>query len=544
MHTSDSCKSSLIPRALGILVALVGSTSVNGQGVTPNPREVCAPILAAAITSEINLTRSVFSKETTLAWLCSQTYTSEESASASGIDVSAIVDGVKVGFLYSSDQQKRSEARTKLCQGSTATVDSAYRLALSEVIRDPNAYKDYGACVSNVLQSQKDLVCYFEEDAHDAKSLSLNIIYRPAGARTGKFSGTPSLTGANYEGAGTLFDALKKTQRQPFSAARPVAAFTSSFPVSRPGVSAGSFNLNLDDGTSCRATFDRISASVEVQLTPVGNALSRDEGRHSYHVDRGRNCGDDNHVDSLLVQLPSTVVPVPQQDLLAQVNSPSSSNCGNGASLIRGVRALGGNQFAVDYNIVGCGYDIVRACKGKGWIDQYGFIRTKVIDTTKPQLASHTERKQFASGQIGIFRTSFKQGLEPDFQLLDYSFTAEVKLPDASSASGLRNFTLRGYASNTAAPGNKYCEEWRGPGGAWNSVTATIDGNGMVTIFQESASCENYKARAAKVSSDITSVSPDLACRNRRDNSKWLPKKDSSKLTPKDVFDKTTSCKP
>lgn len=520
-----------------LLIAFV-SDITQAQPSAKDVKEICSPILAASITSEVNITRSIFSTDVTKSWLCSKTFQSEEEASQSGIDVNAEFEGVRIGLLYSNNQQSRKTARTQMCSGNNSTSDQAYTLALTEVTKDPAAASSYSSCVANVMQSQKDLVCYFQATGPNANALTLNVIYRPAGARTGKFSGAPALNGAKVDSGRSIFDTLKDLQKRPFDAARAVTPFSAGIPVSRTNTTGGSFNMALDDGTQCQAQLAPLPAKVSIRIQPIGTALSRTEGRHSYHADQVRNCGSDNQNISFDEALADGVVALTQQNLMSQIDQPHSSNCGRNASLIRQVVRTTGESFRVTYNIVGCGYDFLKACKGRGWIDQYGFIRTRNIDPTKPLTASHTETREFPNGRIEVFQAGFKQGLEPDFVLTDYFFTAEVNVPEKSAPKGMRQFSLRGYTKNTTAPQAKYCEDWQDSNGNWVSVAAIVGDNGVVTIAQDNVSCESAKNRIGQIEQNIRGVSTEVQCAARwRQTEKRLPKVASKDLTPKQLFE-------
>lgn len=500
-------------------------------------KDMCGPILTAAVTSQVNINRSIFSKNISKSWLCSQTFQSEEEASHSGVDVNAEFDGVRVGLLYSDNQQTRKSTRTQLCQGITATSDAAYKLVLTEVTRDALAYANYQSCVSNAVQSTNDLTCYFQANGSNQSWLTLNINYRPKTAKVGKYSAAPTLVGAKTSSGRPIFETLKSLQRQPFDKNKPIAPFSASIPVDRQGVGDGVFTLNLDDGTKCDAAFSAVPAMVDITIQPIGTALSRSEGRHSYHANEARNCGDDSKIVAFEERLPTGVVALQPQDLGAQIAPPQSSNCGRDASLIRDVVQTGADNFKVTYNIVGCGYDFFNACKGHGWINQYGFIRTRAIDPTQPLTVSHSEKRVFPSGRVEVYQAGFKQGLEPDFHLTDYFFTAEVSVPDETSPKKVRQFSLRGYSVNIGAPKNKYCEEWKNSKGAWTSVAALVGNNGVFTIVQDEVQCETLKNRVGLIAQNIGGVSAEEQCVTRRKQAEsTLPKVPSAKLTAEQLF--------
>lgn len=511
-------------------------------------RSTCEPIIASAVTSQVNIDRQTFNADASSSWLCSQSFTSEEQASQSGIDVSAVVKGVRIGLLYSSDQQSRSQARSALCSGQQMQSESAYRVLASEVTRDSSASRQYLACVRNVIESGKDLACYFEPIASDPRAFNLKVLYRPAGVRVGKFSGA-TLKGAATDDGGNVFSKIKSRQPQPFNANRPVTNFSATIPVVRGGAGSGSFELSLDDGTDCVAVLDAIPASLRVRVSAIGTSLSRTEGRESYRVEDSRDCGDDTYSRSMETTLPPDVVAITQQNWLDQV-STRSSNCPNGASAIRKVSVDNNTKkVLVEYGIRGCGYRNflfgVRECRGSGWIDQYGFVRTRTVDPSKPQVASHVENFEFPSGRIEATQARFKQGLEPDFKLDDFEVTVDVKVPTDNPATPVRQFTLRGFARNINAAGNKYCDEWKSKNGSSQYVAVMFSGNGLATVYQSDGTCEGFRAKGAKVVADISGLSPEAICSQRLDNySKLPPGVASGSLTGDQVFKGALECKP
>ena len=511
-------------------------------------RSTCEPLISAAVTSQVNIDRRTFTADAASSWMCSQTFTSEEQASQSGLDVSAVIKGVRIGLLYTSDQQKRAEARTALCSGQMAQAEAAYRLLATEITRDAGLGRQYLACVRNVIESGKDLACYFEPIANDPKSFSLKVLYRPAGVRVGKFTGA-TLKGAATDDGGNVFTKIKARQPQPFNANRPVSNFSATIPVTRGGAGSGSFELSLDDGTDCVATLDAIPASLRVRVTAIGTSLSRTEGRQSYRVDDSRDCGSDTYVRSKEEVMPNDIVAVSAQDWLSQI-STHSSNCPTNASGVTAVTADNqSKKITVTYGLKGCGYTNylfgLRDCRGSGWIDQYGFVRTRTVDSSKPQLSAHIETFEFPSGRIEATQARFKQGLEPDFKLEDFEVTVDVKVPDPrNSASPIRQFTLRGLARNVNGPGTKYCEEWKTQGKSEYDAVM-FSGNGLATIFQSGGSCEGFRAKGVKIVSDISGVSPEALCSQKVDGfSKLPPGVPSNKLTGDQVFGNSLNCKP
>jgi hypothetical protein len=510
-------------------------------------RATCEPIIASSVTSQVNIDRQTFNADASSNWLCSQSFSSEEQASQSGIDVSGVVKGIRIGFLYSSDQQSRSQARSALCSGQQMQSDSAYRVLVSEITRDSSASRQYLACVRNVIESGKDLACYFEPVAGDPSAFSLKVIYRPAGVRVGKFS-SAKLNGVATEDGGNVFSKIKARQPQPFSATKPVSNFSASIPVVRGGAGSGSFELSLDDGTDCVAVLDAIPASLRVRVSALGTSLSRTEGRESYRVEDSRDCGDDPYTRTMETTLPPDIVAVTQQSWLDQI-STQSSNCPNGASTVRKVTADNNTKkVTVEYALRGCGYRNflfgVRECKGSGWIDQYGFVRTRTIDPSRPQVASHVETFDFPSGRIEATQARFKQGLEPDFKLDDFEVTVDVKVPTDIAGAPLRQFTLRGFAKNVNAPGTTYCQEWKNKNGSSQYVAMMLSGNGLATIYQSDGSCEGFRAKGAKVVADISGLSPEAICSQRLDSyAKLPPGIPSGSLKGDQVFKGALECK-
>lgn len=510
-------------------------------------RSTCEPLISAAVTSQVNIDRQTFSTDASSSWMCGQTFTSEEQASQSGFDVSAVVKGVRIGLIYSSDQQKRTEARTALCSGQMAQAESAYRLLATEITKDPVMGRRYLDCVRSVIESGKDLACYFEPVANDNKSFLLRVLYRPAGLRVGKFTSI-KLRGATVDDGEDISTKIKAKQRQPFNPNRPVTNFSAEIAVTRSGAGRGSFELSLDDGTGCTPTLDVIPASLRIRVTAIGTSLSRTEGRHSYRINDSRDCGSDMYTRTKVEAMPSDVVAVSAQDWLSQI-STRSSNCPMNASGVTAVTVDNQEKkISVVYGLQGCGYTDflfgIRDCKGSGWVDQYGFVRTKTVDNTKPQLASHTETFEFPSGRIEATQARFKQGLESDFKLEDYEVTVDVKVPDPDAGSSLmREFTLRGFARNIKAAGTKYCEEWKSNGKS-QYVAVMFSGHGLATVFQSDGPCENFRTKGIQIDSDISGLSPDAICVQRLDGFSTLPPGvPSEQLTGDQVFGDALNCK-
>lgn len=535
--------------ALAIVVALfaVSDPALAQSKEALAARSTCEPLISAAVTSQVNIDRQTFSADASSSWMCSQTFTSEEQASQSGLDISAIVKGVRIGFLYSSDQQKRAEARTTLCSGQQAQAEAAYRLLATEITRDAGMGRQYLACVRTVIESGKDLACYFEPLANDPKAFALRVLYRPAGARIGKFT-SAKLKGVATDDGGNIFSKIKARQPQPFNPNRPVTNFSATLPVTRDGAGSGSFELSLDDGTDCIASLDAIPASLRIRVTAIGTSLSRTEGRQSYRVDDSRDCGSDPYTRAKEETIPSDVVVVSAQDWLTQV-STRSSNCPTNASGVTAVTADNQNKkISVTYGLRGCGYNNflfgIRECRGSGWIDQYGFVRTRTVDNTKPQLTSHTETFEFPSGRVEATQARFKQGLEPDFKLEDFEVTVDAKVPDTTvGAPPVRQFTLRGFAKDVNAAGTKYCEEWKSNAKS-QYIAVMFSGNGLATVFQSDGSCEGYQTKGTKVVSDISGLSPEALCAQRIDGfTKLPPGVPSDKLTGEQVFGNALNCK-
>ncbi|MFN5164078.1 MAG: hypothetical protein ACK5JG_01780 [Pseudomonadota bacterium] len=534
--------------ALLIVLIVPSETALAQSKEALAARSTCEPLISAAVTSQINIDRQTFSADASSSWMCSQTFTSEEQASQSGLDVSAVVKGVRIGLLYSSDQQKRAEARTALCSGQMAQAEAAYRLLATEITRDAGMGRQYLACVRNVIESGKDLACYFEPVANDPRAFNLKVLYRPAGVRVGKFT-SATLKGAAVDDGGNIFSKIKARQPQPFNPNRAVTNFSATVPVTRDGAGGGSFELSLDDGTDCVASLDAIPASIRVRVTAIGTSLSRTEGRQSYRIDDSRDCGSDTYARVKEETMPNEVVAVSGQDWRNQI-STRSSNCPTDASGVTAVTADNQTKkITVSYGLRGCGYNNflfgIRECRGSGWIDQYGFVRTRTVDNSKPQLASHTETFEFPSGRIEATQARFKQGLEPDFKLEDFEVTVDAKVPDPEAgASPIRQFTLRGFAKNINAPGTKYCEEWKSKGKS-QYVAVMFSGNGLATVFQSDGSCEGYRIKGTKIVSDISGVSPEALCAQRVDSFSKLPAgTPSEKLTGNQVFGNALNCKP
>lgn len=548
LNTNESLKvAQALVLAFALSLLLLPELAFAQSKEALSARSTCEPLISAAVTSQVNIDRQTFSADASSSWMCSQTFTSEEQASQSGLDVSAVIKGVRIGLLYSSDQQKRAEARTALCSGQMAEAEAAYRLLATEITRDAGMGRQYLMCVRNVIESGKDLACYFEAVANDPKSFSLRVLYRPAGVRVGKFT-SATLKGVAVDGGGNVLAKIKARQPQPFDPNRPVTNFSATIPVTRGGAGSGSFELSLDDGTDCVASLDAIPASLRVRVTAIGTSLSRTEGRQSYRIDDSRDCGSDTYTRTKEEVMPSDVVAVTAQDWLAQI-STRSSNCPKNASGVTAVSVDNQTKkISIVYGLKGCGYTNfalgIRDCKGSGWVDQYGYVRTRTVDNTKPQLASHTETFEFPSGRIEATQARFKQGLEPDFKLEDFEVTVDVKVPDPGAAgSPIRQFTLRGLAQKFNAPGTKYCEEWKS-NGKFQYVAVMISGNGLATVFQSDGSCEGYRNKGIKVVSDISGLSPEAICSQRVDNfSKLPPGVPSDKLTGDQVFGNALNCR-
>jgi hypothetical protein len=528
-------------RCAAIAIACFFAPLAHGQTREADAaKNACSPIIAAAVTSQTSIDRQQFDSDATTSWLCSEDFSSEEEASQAGIDISGVIKGVRIGLLYSSDLQRRAQSRSALCTAQQVSSGSAYRLLLTEVTKDANASRNYWSCVRNVIESGKDLACYFEPvTGAQTDSQSLRVIYRPAGVRVGKLS-RAQLVGATLEGGGDVLDRIKARQPRPYDPSRPLSAFALTAPIIRDGSSGASFEMSLDDGTECAPKLESVPATLKVRITAIGSALSRTEGRHSYRVDRMGGCGSDD-TSTFEEVFPQGTLAVSGQDWRSQLYT-RSSNCPRNESGVTDLRiGAAADRAEITFRLKGCGFDWLRICRGRGWVDQYGFIRTRSVDPSQPQASSHTEFHEFASGRVEITQARFKQGLEPDFMLEDFEVTVEGVVPDGAGKPP-RRFSLRGLAKSPSR--TQQCYEW-GAGGSKQYVAFVFAGSGsLVTIFQQAGSCESFQGKGAAISNNIRDVSPDAVCEQRLDGSPRFPAGvPSDKLTGGQVFRQQVDCR-
>lgn len=528
-------------RSAAIAIACLLAPFAHGQTREAEAaKNACLPIIAEAVTSQTSIDRQQFDSDATTSWLCSQSFSSEEEASQAGIDIGGVFKGVRIGLLYSSDQQRRAQSRSALCTARQVNSESAYRWLLTEVTKDARAGTNYWSCVRNVIESGKDLACYFEPvTGAQTDSQTLRVIYRPAGVRVGKLS-RAQLVGATLEGGGNVMDMIQARQPRPYDPDRALSAFALTAPIVRDGSSGASFEMALDDGTDCAPKLEPVPATLKVRITAIGSALSRTEGRHSYRVDRMGGCGSDE-TPTFEEVFPQGTFAVSGQDWRSQLHTRSSNCPQNESGVIDLHIGASADRAAITYRLKGCGFDWIGSCRGRGWVDQYGFIRTKSVDPSMPQASSHTEFYEFASGRVEITQARFKQALEPDFKLDDFEVTVEGVVPDGAGRPPQR-FSLRGLAKSPSR--TQQCYEWGEPGSKQYVAFVFAGSGSLVTIFQQAGDCEPFQAKGATITYNIRGLSPDAVCEQRLEGQPRFPKGvPSDQLTGDQVFRQQVECR-
>lgn len=487
----------------------------------PNPaervREICLPIVNASVTSSSTVSQASAYAQQFETFICSQNYSSEEEATNAGINVSAMYKGVPIGFLWSNDQQKRSQARSAICSQTSGGFEAAYNYVVTQIQRDPHANREYMRCVEKVLASTADLVCSIYSDVADPAKLTLQIVYRPSSTRVGRL-GNVSLSGARVpRGQPTIRELILQGRS---SSAR-LEPFSLPIELERLGVGSGSFQMTLTDGQSCQARFENLPAILNVKTTVNGQGIAPGEHNQSFSFGRDRNCGDDAQVVAEEKKLEPNTVMVSAQDFVSQ-SHVGSSNCPADASKLRSIQPLNdGSGVRIEYSLVGCGYSgFWKTCNGRGWLDGSVRVRTRTLDPNLPTLHTRVEKEQrFDDGRVGLTQVQFRDAVPHDFRISGYSFVAEAALPEGGSNGQpqYRRLVISGSTLSAPSTPDPGCKQFVDAGGRLQSVAGVFTGNGVVTIVQRDEGCEGFRQRIADIASLVSGVTPATRCANRLD---------------------------
>ena len=512
------------------------------QSSASQVREACEPILAASVTGSVDVATSSYDQSDVATWLCSANYQSKEEASHAGINVDAIVDGVVVGAMYSQDNKERSEARQKVCSTTSTNSESAYRSLVRQISRDPKAAKYYNQCVWNFLRSSQDLACMMSIPDGTKGKVDLNISYRQSITHTGKLASV-SLQGATLPGGRTdMQKAISEFLHQDIS--KPVHPFGShNWELDRVGTGSGSFSMSFDDGQQCDAKFEQVPAEASIAFTASGTSLRSNEGRQSFKIDYVKDCDDSSDDQTINLTAQPDQFYVTDQDILNQI-SIESSNCPRDASNVTAGKITSTTGANVNYSVRGCGYQnylVARNCKGRGWLDAYGFVRTRSADPSKPTLHTYEDRRSYDTGSVELTHFPFVPALPRDFTLNDLTFVLSAKIPSYAAPGGANSIVLAGSAKGNPQP-YPACQEFK-VDGVTNSLAAIFSGQGIVTVVQRPTNCEGFKGAIQGIDSKVGSASPELLCANKLDGLPRMAKDiDPGAVTPPDVFAPWETC--
>jgi len=265
---------------LVLVTFLSAASAASAQQLADEVYKACSPIILGAVNEEQNFAQKGDYEAATASVMCSQTFTSEEQARSSGLDVDAVIKGVRVGAIFSSNEKTRKEARQLLCADAATSERQSFEQTLRLVRKSSNAAELYTSCIYNYANLvNKDLACYFTASP-GGTGLWLIARYRPSMVQNARLSRALLAGGEDAE---THAKDLRPHIRSRFASARErkLGPFTFSQQILRTELdSPVSFSLALDDGQEASCSTPPRKTEVSGSFDMIGARL----GDHSVFI--------------------------------------------------------------------------------------------------------------------------------------------------------------------------------------------------------------------------------------------------------------------
>lgn len=448
-------------------IGIAASTAAVAQGdnaatAADAVRRVCEPLLLFAGTRSSEFLSDEQTQRSYFNHICSLDVRSAEEARQRGVDVNVVIKGVPVGFLWSDNTSRRSQARTAFCSMTRDQSQTSSLISLAQRSGNPEVLGQYNSCVDRTLQyvggtalscrfqdmGQSDLallrVSYIKATSDpnpvvSSASLVNGIVPPPAndilgvtpGANdTGRLS-LPPITNPAQVTIGNRVVDLQASYRSLPLVGQALTPGTRLFVVHRqePGLPT-SVVVNASNGLTCS---EKIDSSYHVQLratiTPTGADIV--PASHIARIEKGVDC--DGHFPSSDggVHEPFDVCLPDDNAIASTVNVSVSSSSGDSQvrrwELHRNNRKNCATAF---YSVHGKGYGTsfgnVRDCRGTGWLVA-DIAVSGTVPANRRSLPSVTqERGKTVNFQNSIFNYQEMAPVPTGFNIQSWRYSVTV----------------------------------------------------------------------------------------------------------------------
>jgi hypothetical protein len=404
-----------------------------------------------AVISERSLDQSSELFRTYASWWFYDSATTLDQAKRSGFKLDVVYEGIPLSAIWHNDSNTKKTAREKWAK----IVNEAYLKksfeSIDEVRRDPRALELYNECARTIVLAREDMVCFFSP-ATDRATAWLTIVLRPRSDFVAQRVSSsisngyviPDLSSLKPAVRGGITSAIDEV-RDGRKVSLPQGAKTTLELGGAIRAGAWSFELarldpnakitavvRLANGIKCEEASLKATAlrTIEWSLWPEARDWDTTNTTFRY-FQRKESCG-------------KSVSPMAQEFCLAEGDlvkswnaNPMTGNCGSVISKISVADQKRPNCVRVVGDIKGCGHDIVRACKGRGWVDS-----TISVTGAKPLGArvlsrASTTQELWAEAYNGRF--DYESSLPSDLKVDRWRYKVVVT---NTASNPRRSFTL------------------------------------------------------------------------------------------------------
>jgi hypothetical protein len=431
-----------------VLCALAGPVPAQQPRTGQDIKTACGPI-AMAFASTRKLVQGTESWRVYASKMYFSSARTEEEARQQGFSADIIVEGIPISAVWSDDQTKRTEARTKWKKFVDETESKKEFMSLDEVKSDPQIVEQYNKCVEIMARSSEALTCWFSDPIDKARA-TLNVVLQPSfDMARQKVESTSVSNGflfpddmsklrlSNRKADRAKLVALEEAADQVARGQRltkvpnggqvtlgfkePIRAGVFSFEIVRLDpqntVSAG---LRLANNMQCQARLAPAAIlEIDVKLWPEARNWARETATLTFDNTTGCGSGAGNVPQQLCYGDPNGRI------VKADPQPPVSANCG---SYLVGVaqNQPSPNCLVATGRMKGCGWDALGFCKGRGWLQQNILATVNVPGGARPLPTA--QMKDRRTNFVERVRYDYDQSLPADAVVDRWRFNAELTM--------------------------------------------------------------------------------------------------------------------
>lgn len=354
-------------------------------------KTACGPIVMAFVASSKRMIMGSESWMTYASKMYFSSATTIEEAQKEGFSADLVVENTPLSLIWSRDSSKRSKARETWLKYVNQTAAKKEFLEIEDVRTDPQAAESYNKCVAT-MSGDRPLMCWFSEPTDRAHATFNVVLKAPFQLQPQKVVEASLSNGfvvgpdverlraskdkkiqAKIVELDSAIDAVESGRKVRFAPALgktklnfplPINAGTFTFQTYRldPGATISS-SIRLQNGMGCSSSLDPAATVVaKVRIWPEARNWSRNTA--TFNFDETVGCGSDH------IETNEYCYPNPQATIISAAQQhEKSANCG---SRMQGItlRTPTSNCFRASAHMKGCGFDISRSCRGRGWLNQ------------------------------------------------------------------------------------------------------------------------------------------------------------------------------